>query len=93
MLKDEVPKRDSEENTARVREMVALIKKDVGVMTGGQTSCCKCKRGGNFDCKVLWAHFNQTAMKQRGARVSGTTTVVLLSYSKRIGKDQVQLYI
>lgn len=46
---------DSEENTARVREMIALIKTGCGCKTGCQTSRCKCKRGGNycFGCKCV----------------------------------------
>ena len=46
---------DSEENRARVREMVALIKKGCGCKTGCQTSRCKCRRGGNycFGCKCV----------------------------------------
>ena len=46
MLTDEVPKWDSEENTARVREMVALIKKDVGVRLVARRPAANAKEEG-----------------------------------------------
>ena len=39
---------DSEDNIARVRTTVALIKKGCGCKTGCLTSRCKCKKAGNY---------------------------------------------
>ena len=39
---------DSDENSARVRETVALLKKGCGCKTGCQSYRCKCKKGGNY---------------------------------------------
>ena len=46
---------DSDENSARVRETVALLKKGCGCKTGCQSYRCKCKKGGNycFGCKCV----------------------------------------
>ena len=82
MMKDDVPKWDSEENTAPVREMVALTKKGCGCKTGFQTSRCKCKRGGNLEQQVP-DHILQESMMEDALDAAidevprGTCTVVL----------------
>ena len=78
---------DSDENSARVRETVALLKKGCGCKTGCQSYRCKCKKGDNycFGCNSFLVDCNtqHTYIQNSNCPLSYTCsdTIGILSYT------------